>query len=47
MKLNQMNERQLLFERVKCDRGESNFSSEEINKEAFKKMKELAEVQGR
>ena len=41
-----MDERQLLFERVKCDRGESNFSSKEINEEAYKRMEELAEMNG-
>ena len=42
-KLNEMNERELLFERVKCDRGESKFLSEEIREEAYKRMKELTE----
>jgi len=44
MKLSEMNERQLLFERIKYNKGESEFSNEEINDEAEKRMKELCEI---
>ena len=40
-KLSEMSERRLLFERMKHDRGESDFTNEEINNQAFENMKKL------
>lgn len=37
-----MNERQLLFERIKHDTGKSQFTNKEINDEAYKRMKDWA-----
>lgn len=42
-RLKELNERELLFERIKYERGESRFSNKEINDEAYRRMKELVE----
>lgn len=42
MNLSEMNERQLLFERIKYQRGLSSFSNKEINDEAYTRMERLA-----
>jgi len=41
--LKNMNERELLFESIKSQRGESEFSRKEINDESYRRMKELVE----
>lgn len=42
-KLENLNGRQLLLERIKYNEGKSKFSNEEINKEALKRMEKLAD----
>lgn len=43
IELKDMNERELLYERRMFERGRSRFSNKELNDEAFRRMKELAD----